>query len=172
MDKASENIIYLKASKSLESINQSIRILQEFLQEGGSSGPSKVYLARNFLRKGEAFYQEALEKAKKLLGPMPEYATEDLKKWRAEMLEKNNVLAKSQKLRDLCKELKNDDLVRKLVSPKEINTLVRKHFQDQKEGIRKLSNIKVRIILDGLKGYILQVQELLKETMEIQKENV
>ena len=166
MDVHTENIIYLKASKCLDSVNRSIQLLNDLLQKNDPSRASDYYLARNYMRKGAALYEEALEKAKKLLGPTPEYVPEKLEKWRSDMLERNQVLAKSEKKKDLRTELKNDEVLKRWVSPKEIDAFLRKHFKAQKSGVRKLSNIKVRIILDKLKELLIQAQELQKKTME------
>jgi hypothetical protein len=57
--------IFLKAKKSLEKMNGSLRLFKEFVEEGQTQELKKYYLARPFLKRGQKFYEEMMEDAKK-----------------------------------------------------------------------------------------------------------
>ena len=44
---------------------------------------------------------QGLNNAKKLLGPIPEYSSEEFIKWRAEVLDKQKILVKNKEFEDL-----------------------------------------------------------------------
>lgn len=172
MDRHTEKHIYQKASKSFDCLNKAIQAFIELLREDNSSSSSNYYRARSYLRDGEALYKETLKDAKKLMGPIPEYASQEFEKWRSELLEKNNVLAKSLALKDLRSELGNDEFLIEWMSIEEIDAFLEESFQAQQTGKRKLSNIKVRMILDKLEKLISEANELKKKAMEKQQVNV
>lgn len=172
MDKYVEKIIVQKVSKSFDCLNKSIQAFKRLLKEDAYSGSSEYYRARSYLRDGEIFFKEALKEAKKFLGPIPEYASQDFEKWRFDMLEKSRVLAKTQNLELLQSELSEDKFLNEWMDKKEIGNLLEKDFQAQQTGKRKLSNIKVRIAIEKLKELISQAKELKKNAMEKQQMNV
>ena len=172
MDRHTEKHIYQKASKSFDCLNKAIQAFIELLREDNSSSSSNYYRARSYLRDGEALYKETLKDAKKLLGPIPEYAPQEFEKWRSELLEKNKVLAKSLAIKDLRSELGNDEFLIEWMSIEEIDAFLEENFQAQQTGKRKLSNIKVRMILDKLEKLISEANELKKKAMEKQQVNV
>lgn len=172
MDKFVEVQIFPKVSKSHEDITAAIRILESLLAEGVPFNSADYYRARNFVKSAEALFREALTNAKKLLGPLPEYASEEFIHWRAEMLEEHQILAKSQEFEELKSELENDDIMKAWLNKEEIDAFLHKHFQTQQEGKRKLVNIKVRIVLDKLQELIAQAKDLQKKAFEKQQSRV
>jgi hypothetical protein len=109
---------------------------------------------------------DALKNAKELLGPSAAYTTEAYQKWRDELLEEFQILAMSQEYEALKSELFRDEYLRKWMDEQNIERLLKKHFQTQQTGKRKLSNIKVRIILDRLEDLITQAEELNERVVE------
>jgi len=163
MEKYVEVQIFPKVTKSFEDITAAQAILERLVEEGASFNTADYYKARNYLKEAEALFQEAIKNAKKLLGPLPDYTSEDFLKWRIEMLEKNRILAKSQEFDALKSELTEDAFLRKLMSEQDISLLLESHFQSQQEGKRKLTNIKVRIVLDKLQESLSNAKELQKK---------
>ncbi len=169
MDKFAEVQIFPKVSKSYEDIMAAIDTLGNLSRENTSFNSADYYRARNFLKSAEDLFQEALKNAKKLLGPLPEDASEEFIKWRTEMLEERHVLAHSQEFEDLKSELVNDEIMKAWLREEEIEIFLKRHFQTQQEGKRKLENIKVRIVLDKLQELITQAKDLQKKAFEKQQ---
>jgi len=163
MEKFAEAQIFPNVSKSFEEIRAAIRIFENLLAEGVAFNSADYYRARNFVKSGESLFQEALMNARKVLGPLPEYASEEFIKWRSEILEKRQILAKNKEFDVLKAELIQDEIMNKWLTPDEITLFLEKHFHSQQEGKRKLINIKVRIILSKLQEYILQAKDLQKK---------
>jgi hypothetical protein len=172
MDKFVEVQIFPKVSKSYEDVTAAIKNLENLLAESTPFNSADYYRARNFVKSAEMLFQEALQNAKKLLGLLPEYASEEFIKWRTEILEEHHILAQSQEFEELKSELMSDDILKKWLSEEEIEDLLKKHFQTQQEGKRKLANIKVRIVLDKLQELIVQAKDLQKKAFEKQQSSV
>ena len=160
MVKPNEKAIFFKAGLSLNAINKAIQNFNNFLQESVSFSSQEYYLARNLLRDGDAFYQEALKDAKKFLGPLPDYVPPDFVKSRLDLLEKANILAKGQTLEDLKAELERDEFLMSVMSPEEVETSLKQYYFEQKIGKRKLAHIKVRILLNKLEALLSQAKDL------------
>jgi hypothetical protein len=172
MEKRTEKFIFLKASKSYDCLDKCIKAFEGILAEEGTSRASDYYYARNLLRDAKGFFQEALKEAKKLLGPMPEYVKADFEKWRAELLERDNILVKGKEIDELRNELLSDELLGKWSTHEEIDFFLEKHYQDQQKGQRKLTNIKVRILLDHLLNVISKADDLHKNALKKHQENI
>jgi len=172
MEKFAEVKIFPYVSKSFEDIKAAVHILENLLTEGIAFNSADYYKARNFVKSGESLFQEALMNARKVLGPLPEYASDEFIEWRSEILEKSHILAKNQEFDALKAELMDDEDMNRWLNPDEITLFLEKHFRSQKEGKRKLVNIKVRIILAKLQEYILQAKDLQKEAFAKQQSNL
>ena len=153
------NILYVKAEKCFESLSAAVRIFEGLLG-GGVSSLAEYYRARNFLREGEAAYENTSKEAHRLLGPLPVYAAGDFDKWREEFLAKNRILAECRDFSCLQDELRRDELLARWLTPEEIDILINKNFEAQQKGKRQLSHIKVRIIMDKLKTLLDKAREL------------
>ena len=169
MQQGTENLIYHKASKCWECVNKSVEMFSNLLKEEESFKPADYYKARNLLRDADGFLKEALENAKKLLGPIPAYTADDYQKWRDELLEEFHILAMSQEYEDLRSELFKDEFLHEWMDEESIELLLKKHFQTQQSGKRKLSTIKVRIILDRLEDLINQAKDMNKQAVQKQQ---
>jgi len=165
MNKDTEAQIFPKVQKSLDSLNESIRLFEHFLSEGKPPSQADYYRARNLAKEGEIAFKDALKNAKKLLGPLPEYATEAFRAWRREFLEKHSILAQCQELEACRAELRQDSFLRWIMADEEIDALLNLHFHSQQEGQRKLENIKVRVVLDKLSELLIHSRELQKQAL-------
>ncbi len=162
IDKQAEIQIFHQVTKCFEDLDAAMNVFKKFLEEGVAFDTAAYYKARNFVKDAESQFQGVLKNAKKYLGPLPEYASEEVRQRRTELLDKQNILAKSQEFEALKSELLQDDFLQEWLSEKEIDELLARHFQSQKEGKRKLANIKIRIVLD-------KIQDLLAKGKEMQK---
>ncbi len=170
MVKEQEVQIFPKVQKSLDSLNESIRIFEDFLRQDTQPSPADYYRARNLAKAGEIAFKEAVNNAKKLLGSIPEYATGGFRQWRKEFLEKHSILAHCQELGACRLELRQDRFLNQIMTGEEIDALLNLHFHSQQKGQRKLENIKVRVVLDKLSELLIHAQELQKEALVKQQD--
>lgn len=166
MNRKIENLLYFRASDCFDSLKLAIQTFEDFFKEGVAAASPSYYKARNYLRDAEKFYQETFKEAKRLLCPLPPYASAEFEKWRIEFLSQHNILTASQELNGMKEELFNNGYLNQWMSKEDIERLLLKNFDAQKSGKRKLANIKVRIILDRLNELIVQAQQLKKKAME------
>jgi hypothetical protein len=166
MNKKTENVLYVKASSCFDSLKLAIQTFEEFLKEEVPATDHKYYKDRNYLRYAELLYKETLIEAKRLLGPMPFYASADFDKWRQDFLSQNKVLAASQEIEAIREELASDEPFSEWLSKEDVERLLLKNYEAQKTGKRKLANIKMRITLDKLNELLSQAQDLKKKSME------
>ncbi|MDD8016370.1 MAG: hypothetical protein PHX45_11815 [Acidobacteriota bacterium] len=158
----SERDIYIKASRSYELVKSAILLFNGYLADGVAPSAPDYYKARNLLKGSRSFYEETLHEARKLLGPIPAYATADFEQWKARILESNKIVTRGRDLEELRAELANDDFLRAWMTEEEIGGYLQANFEAQRSGKRKLANIKVRMMLDVLSGLILQAEALQK----------
>ena len=170
MEKFAEAQIFPNVDKSFEELRTAIGIFKRLLQEGTAFNSAEYYRARNFVKSGKSLYEEALKNARKVLGPLPEYASEDFIKWREEICEKRNILAKSKEFEALKNELLEEKNMKTWMTSDEIAFYLEKYFESQQEGRRELVNIKVRIILVKLQETIHQTLDLQKKAFEKQQQ--
>ena len=150
MDKKAENQLTLKAGSAFDYLKMAVQTFERYLNAGGPEATPDYYKARNFLRDGEKFFEEALKEAKKLLGPLPPYSSAVFEKWRTDFLSEHRIQVEAQELNSLKDELTKNDQLGQWIDPGDIERLLAKNYEAQKSGKRKLANIKVRIILDRL----------------------
>ncbi|MBN2408790.1 MAG: hypothetical protein JXE07_03555 [Candidatus Aminicenantes bacterium] len=165
MDKKTENQLYFKAGIAFDHLRLAVQTFEKYVQSSGPDTTPDYYKARNFLRDGEKFFQEALKEAKRLLGPLPPYASAEFEKWRTEFLSRHRIQVDTSELDALKEELSRDGQLDQWIAPEDTERLLAKNYDTQKSGKRKLSNIKVRIILDRLQEYLDQAQDLKKKAM-------
>jgi hypothetical protein len=163
IDKQAEIQIFPKVSRCFEDLYAAVAVFEKFLNESSAFEMAEYYKARNYVKDADAQFQAALKNAKKYLGPLPEYASEEVMQRRAELLDKQKILAKSQEYEKLKSELLEDELLREWLSEEEIVALMEKHYQTQQEGKRKLANIKIRMVLEKLQSLLAQAKGMQKE---------
>jgi len=169
MPKEQEVHIFPKVQKSLATLNESIRLFEDFLREDTATSLADYYRARSLAKEGGLAFREAVENAKKLLGSLPDYATEGYREWRKEFLEKHRILAHCRELEACRHELREDGFLDQIMTLEEIDALLNLHFHSQQEGQRKLENIKVRVVLDKLSEMLIHARELQKQALVKQR---
>ncbi len=164
-----ERDIYIRATRCHELLSDSIRMFNSYLDEKSESTDAEYYKARNFLKEGKGFFEQTLRDAKKLLGPIPIYASPDFEEWRSQVLVENKIVIQGQTLDDVKTELTSDVFIGTIMSPQDVEDYVRRHFETQQSGKRKLANIKIRMTLDRLAGLLEEAQELHKTAQRKQQ---
>ena len=157
-----EKEIYVRAAKSFELLTDSIRMFKDYLDEKTAASDPVYYRCRNYLKEGKAFFEQTLRDAKKLLGPIPIYAAPEFEHWRQDVLVENKIIVQSETVDALISELLDNGQVKMMIPPAEVESYIKKHFESQQTGGRKLANIKIRMLLDKLSGLIDEGQELQK----------
>jgi hypothetical protein len=155
-----EREIFIRASRSYAVLNEAIQTFRGYLEPHVAANAPEYYRARNLLKEGKAFYDQTLQDAKKLLGPVPIYAAKDFETWRSQALVQNRIVVQGLTIEALLVELANDDLIKLMMSPDEVEAYVRAHFEKQRSGKRKLQNIKIRMALDRLGALAAEGQKL------------
>jgi hypothetical protein len=164
-----EREIYIRATRCHELLTKSIRIFREYLTDRVPANDPEYYRARNLLKEGKAFFDQTLQDAKKLLGPIPVYAPKDFEQMRAQLLIENKIVVHGRTLEELKAELQNDDFVKMIMTAAEIEAYLSAGFAAQSSGKRKLQNIKIRMTLDKLVGLHAEGQELQKNAQRKQQ---
>jgi hypothetical protein len=164
-----EREIYIRASRSFTILSEAIQTFQGYLESHVAANAPEYYRARNLLKEGKAFYDQTLQDAKKLLGPVPIYAAPDFEKWRSQVLVENKIVVQGQTPEELRVELLADDFVKTIMPPEEVEAYLRANYDAQKSGKRKLANIKIRMALDKLAGLVAEGQELQKTAQRKQQ---
>jgi hypothetical protein len=164
-----EREIYIRASRTFAVLSESIQTFKGYLESHVAANAPEYYKARNLLKEGKASYDRTILDAKKLLGPVPNYAAPDFEKWRTQALVENRIIVKGQTSEELREELLADDFLKTLMSPEEIDAYVRDRYETQRTGKRKLANIKIRMALDRLSGLVAEGLELQKTAQRKQQ---
>ena len=164
-----EREIYIRASRSHAVLSEAIQTFKGYLEAHVSASAPEYYRARNLLKEGKAFFDQTLQDAKKLLGPIPIYAAKDFEGWRAQVLVENKIVVRGETREELRSELVNDDFLKTIMTPEDIESYLRANFETQKSGKRKLANIKVRMALDRLATLVGEGQELQKTAQRKQQ---
>ncbi len=166
INKKIENQLYFKASRCFDSLKLAVETFGQYLQPEVPANSPSYYKGRNYLREAETSFQETLNEAKRLLGPLPAYAAADFEKWRSEFLNRHKIVAESVELSALRDELLQDEHLTRWLSCEDVERLLLKNFEPQMKGKRKLANIKIRIVLDGLIAFLYRARQLQAKSME------
>jgi hypothetical protein len=164
-----EREIYIRASRSFAVLSEAIQTFRGYLEAAVQANAPEYYRARNLLKEGKLLYDQALQDAKKLLGPVPIYASKDFEVWRSQALVENKLVVQGQTPDELTQELAADDFIKTIMPPEDVAAYVASHFDAQRTGKRKLANIKIRMALDRLSGLVAQGQELQKTAQRKQQ---
>ena len=155
-----ERDIFIKIAKCRDVLQKSIENFRSYLEESCDRNSPTYYQARNFLKDGRTFYEEAVKEARKLLGSVPDYVPESVKMSKAQLLAESRIVVESRNLPDLEAEVAADDVIAGWISQDEIKAYLLKYFEGQKEGQRKTPNVKIRMMLDMLNTLRQQAQKL------------
>ncbi len=153
-----KNRIFLKSAICIEMLNLAIKSFNKFLSDRTSSDLMTYYQAHKYLKEGKIFYQEALNEARNLLSPLPIYATPSFREWKEGYLKRIGIIVEKKEFEDLKSDLQSDEFLLRFLTPEKIDVLLRKHYESQQVGKRKLSNIKARIILDEIKNLVTDAE--------------
>lgn len=164
-----EREIYIRASRSAAVLTEAIQTFKAYLEPHVAANSPEYYRARNLLKEGKAFYDQSIQDAKKLLGPIPIYAAKDFEQWRSRALLENKIIVQGQTAEDLRQELLKDDFLKTIMGPGDIEAYLGAHFETQRSGKRKLANIKIRITIVHLAGLAVEGQELQKTAQRKQQ---
>lgn len=164
-----ERDIYIHATRAHDLLRDAIELFRRYLEPGNPAGDPQYYRARSFLKEGKAFFDHAIQDAKKLLGPIPIYAAKDFEGWRNQVLVENKIVVQGRTLEELKTELTADEFVRAILTPEEIEAYLQSRFETQKTGKRKLANIKIRMTLDKLALMLGEAQEFQKTAQRKQQ---
>lgn len=164
-----EREIFIRASRSHAVLTDAIKLFRDYLEPNTASQDPEYYRARNFLKEGKAFFDQTLQDAKKLLGPIPIYAAKDFETWRTQALVENKIVVKGETAEALRAELLGDDFLKSVMRPEEIEAYLAANFEAQRSGKRKLANIKIRMALDKLASLVAEGQELQKTAQRKQQ---
>ncbi len=167
-----QNVLCKNATECRESVLKSIYLFKELLKEDVPFNAEEYERAENILHEANGHYTETLKSAQKLLGSSSSNVSDEYLKWRDQLLDEFRILAASQELEDLRLELQKDEYLRGWMTEEEIAVFLMKHFHAQQSGKRKLSNIKVRIILDYLNDLLAEARELNRKVIQKRQENL
>jgi len=157
-----EREIFIKASRGFEILGKALEAFRDYLKDETPPGSPEYYRARNLLKEGRSFCADVVREAKKLLGPIPVYAPREYEEMRRRTLEENRITVRGEDPEALKTQLAEDPIVRTLMSEGEIEAYLREHFETQSSGKRKLTNIKIRMLIDKLYGLAEQGHEAQK----------
>lgn len=164
-----EKEIYIRARRCFELLRESASGFKAFLDGGVAASDPGYYKARNLAKEGRAYLEQTTQYARKMLGPIPVYATQDFEKWREQLLLENKVIVVGRNLESIAAELEGDEFMRSLMDPEEIRGCLSRMIEGQSSGKRKLQNIKVRMVIEKLSGLLAEVNELQKAAQKKQQ---
>jgi len=164
-----EREIYIRAGRCHELLCQSILTFRDYLEGPVPANDSNYYRARNCLKEGKGFFDQTVQDAKKLLGPIPVYAAKDFEAWRSKALVDNKIVVQGRTPEELAAELSGDDFVKTIMNAGEVETYIQAHFEAQQTGKRKLANIKIRMTLDKLAELLAEGRDLQKKAQRKQQ---
>ncbi len=157
----------VKLKSAYEALSQSVSLFKIYLKENTPATSSEYYRAKSLLREGKLFFEEVLKEARKLLGPLPPYATPEYARWREETArELKLALRDNIDYDEIRKILQEDPTMPKLFSPEELDQYLQRFFEDQKKGNRKLENLKCRLAIAKLDDLIDEAEELYKQSQK------
>jgi hypothetical protein len=145
-----KNRPFINMEKCARTLTHTIRMLQSFLGDKKSSDTEAYYEAQKSLEESNIYYKEAIKEVSELIGPLPADASPGFIKWKENFLKGTGIVIENEEYGALKVELRNDGFLLRFLTPEEIDDLLRKHYESQQTGKRRLPNIKARIILDKI----------------------
>ena len=164
-----EKDVSQKTAKAIENLNSASKVLRDCETQALGPNASEYYRARNLLREARTLFQEALSEAKKLMGPIPDYAPPNLAELKKRRLESSGLAARGLTADELKAELRADPFLTGIMSADEIEAAIDRHFESQRSGKRQLANLKARIALDKLAAEIREADALDKACRQRQR---
>ncbi len=162
-----DKLVYKKAIEACDYLVYSIDVFKKLLEDISFPSSTDYYQARKVYKDGENLYHEVIKNARKYLGPMPDYASDEFEKWREELRKESHIVAKGKDFEDVRKEIINDELLRKYIDGSEIEVFLLRYYKKQNEGKRKLENIKARLMIKKLQELLTEVGVLEKKARQL-----
>ncbi|MGB9765451.1 MAG: hypothetical protein ACPLZD_08875 [Candidatus Saccharicenans sp.] len=157
----------VKVKSAYEALSQAINLFRIYLDEKTPATGAEYYRAKSLLKEGRLFFEEVMKEAKKLLGPLPPYATPEYSEWREETAKGLKLIVEDKATYDDFKNrLLSDSFLTKLFSAEELEAYLHKYFEQQRKGKRKLENLKCRLLIARLNDLLDQAENLLPEAQK------
>lgn len=157
----------VKVKSAYEALSQAVDLFKIYLEENTPATSSEYYRAKSLLKEGKLFFQEVMKEARKLLGPVPPYSTPEYAQWRDETARDIKLaLGDEADYEEVKKLLLTDSYLPRLFSTEELEDYLKKYFEDQKKGQRKMENLKCRVAIARLDDLIQEGEKLLKEAQQ------
>jgi hypothetical protein len=160
MDENKRTRTYVNIEQCIRSLYLAIKYFQKFLGDKTSSDSTTYDQACKFFEESKSFHQEALKEISELMGELPSDVSPGFKKWKESFLKETGILSEGKEYEELKSELQKDDFLLGLLTPEDIDVFFAKHYESQKTGKRKLSNIKARIVLDKITNLMNEAESL------------
>jgi hypothetical protein len=160
MDEDTKNKTFISVNKSIETLNLAIKAFKEYLSEKTSLDPEKYYQAQKYLEESKTLYQESLKEISKITESMPENASPGFIKWKENVRKGSGIISESKEFDVLKSEFQNDEFLLRFLTQEEIEALLMNHYESQKLGKRKLSNIKARFVIDKIRNLASEAETL------------
>lgn len=157
----------VKVKSAYEALSQSVSLFKVYLNESTAASSPEYYRAKSLLKEGKLFFDEVLKEARKLLGPLPPYSTPEYAKWREETA-RDIKLALGDRVdyEEIKKILLSDTCLPRLFSAEELEAYLKKYYEHQGKGKRKMENLKCRIAIARLDDLIHEGEELLQRAQK------
>jgi hypothetical protein len=157
----------VKVKSAYEALSQAVNLFRIYLKEETPATSSEYYRAKSLLKEGKLFFEEVMKEARKLLGPLPLYSTPEYAQWRDETARDMKLaLGDKTDYEEIKKLLLTDSCLPRLFSAEELEDYLKKYYEDQKKGNRKIENLKCRVAIARLDDLIQEGEELLKEAQK------
>lgn len=160
MDEDTKNKTFISVNKSIETLNLAIKAFKEYLSEKTSLDPEKYYQAQKYLEESKTLYQESLKEISKITESIPENASPGFIKWKENVRKGSGIISESKEFDALKSEFQNDEFLLRFLTQEEIEALLMNHYESQKLGKRKLSNIKARFVIDKIRNLASEAETL------------
>ncbi|MGB4704489.1 MAG: hypothetical protein WBI18_05375 [Candidatus Saccharicenans sp.] len=153
----------VKVKTTYEALSQALSLFRSYLDDRTAASSPEYYRAKSLLKEGKLFFEEVLKEARKLLGPLPPYSTPEYARWREETARDLKLsLGDKVDYEEVKKALLSDTCLPKLFSAEELEEYLKKYYENQAKGQRKMENLKCRLAIARLDDMIREGEELLK----------
>ena len=160
MDENEKTRAYVNIDQCIKSLYLAIKTFQKFLGDKTSSDPTAYNQACKYFEESKSFHQEALKEISELMGAIPPDVSPGFKKWKESFLKETGILSEGKEYEELKSEFQSDEFLLGFLTPEEIATFFSKHYESQKTGKRKLSNIKARMVLDKISSLMHEAETM------------
>lgn len=166
MDELTKSIIF-HIDRSFALLAKSIYNFKQCLEQNERIEAERFYFSGLYAhRRVQEYYKRALAIARGTSGIFKEFLIprEKIEEWKKKLATERNPIVAKNKLCDYVEaELKKDKILRTWLGKEEIERFMDQYFEEQLRGARKLSNIKLRIVLADVERIISYTDKLKKK---------